>query len=39
MLYSEETFLVAPKTPFIVTYDFNYEMIRLRLSKAAIPLL
>ena len=31
--------VLAPKIPYNVTYDLNYGMIRLRLTRATIPLL
>ena len=35
-----ETFVVlAPKIPYYVTCDLDYDMIRLRLSRATVPLL
>ena len=31
--------VLAPKIPYYVTYDLDYDMIRLRLSIATVPLL
>ena len=31
--------VLAPKIPYYVTYDLDFDMIRLRLSKATVPLL
>ena len=31
--------VLAPKIPYYVTYDLDFDMIRLRLSIATVPLL
>ena len=31
--------VLAPKIPYYVTYDLDFDMIRLRLSRATVPLL
>ena len=31
--------VLAPKTPYYVTYDLDFDMIRSRLSRATVPLL
>ena len=31
--------VLAPKIPYYVTYDLDYDMIRSRLSRATVPLL
>ena len=31
--------VLAPKIPYCVTYDLDFDMIRLRLSRATVPLL
>ena len=31
--------VLAPKIPYYVTYDLDYDMMRSRLSRATVPLL
>ena len=31
--------VMAPKIPYCVTYDLDFDMMRLRLSRATVPLL
>ena len=31
--------VLAPKIPYYVTYDLDFDMMRLRLSRATVPLL
>ena len=31
--------VLAPKIPYYVTFDLDFEMIRMRLSKATVPLI
>ena len=30
--------VLAPKIPYYVTYDLDFDMMRLRLSRATVPL-
>ena len=31
--------VLAPKTPYYVAYDLDFDMIRLKLSRATVPFL
>ena len=31
--------VLAPKSPYYVTYDLDFDIMRLRLSRATVPLL
>ena len=38
-IYGQISVDLAPKIPYYVTYDLDFDMMRLRFSRATVPLL